>query len=144
MARRHATFALVGTGNRLVFAGLAGAIAAFAVLAVLRIVSPPPPDPVPHKDPAAKPLPSPIETAPPPPQPAPPPPAPSPSVSADCVAFASDYSAAMRATKYECVRAILMPRLNLGTITSPEARYLKAACNALGDKTCETRAAGKI
>ena len=50
----------------------------------------------------------------------------------------------MRAKDYECVRTILMPRLNANSISSGEARYLKAACAALGDSACQKRAADKI
>ena len=55
-----------------------------------------------------------------------------------------DYSAAMRAKDYESVKAILMPRPNANSISSGEARYLKAACAALGDTVCQKRAADKI
>jgi hypothetical protein len=37
-----------------------------------------------------------------------------------------------------------MPRLNAGQISTGEARYLKAACGALGDVACEKRAAEKL
>jgi len=61
-----------------------------------------------------------------------------------CATYKGDYSAAMRAHDYDCVKSMLMPRLNSGSISSPEARYLKAACGALGDHACEKRAAEKI
>lgn len=61
-----------------------------------------------------------------------------------CPSWKGDYSAAMRAKDYECVRTMLMPRLNAGAISQPEARYLKAACAALGDTACQKRAAEKL
>ncbi len=61
-----------------------------------------------------------------------------------CATYKGDYSAAMRDRNYDCVKSMLMPRLNSGSISSPEARYLKAACGALGDHACEKRAAEKI
>lgn len=61
-----------------------------------------------------------------------------------CGTYKGDYSAAMRAKDFECVRSMLLPRLNGGSISQPEARYLKAACNALGDHACEKRAAEKL
>jgi ABC transport system ATP-binding/permease protein len=61
-----------------------------------------------------------------------------------CGSYKGDYSAAMRAKDFECVRSMLLPRLNSGSISQPEARYLKAACNALGDHACEKRAAEKL
>jgi len=42
------------------------------------------------------------------------------------------------------VRALLMPKLNSGAISSPEARFLKASCAAVGDNTCQKRAAEKM
>lgn len=68
-------------------------------------------------------------------------PTPTPGV---CGSYKGDYSAAMRAKDFECVRSMLLPRLNSGSISQPEARYLKAACNALGDHACEKRAAEKL
>ncbi len=68
-------------------------------------------------------------------------PVPTPGV---CGSYKGDYSAAMRAKDFECVRSMLLPRLNGGSISQPEARYLKAACNALGDHACEKRAAEKL
>lgn len=65
-------------------------------------------------------------------------------VASGCATYKGDYSAAMRAHDYDCVKSMLMPRLNSGSISSPEARYLKAACGALGDHACEKRAAEKI
>jgi len=62
----------------------------------------------------------------------------------NCPSWKGDYSAAMRAKDYECVRTILMPRLNANSISSGEARYLKAACAALADSACQKRAADKI
>ncbi|GAC1351854.1 MAG: hypothetical protein NVSMB1_08900 [Polyangiales bacterium] len=61
----------------------------------------------------------------------------------NCPSWKGDYSAAMRAKDYDCVKAILNPKLN-GNISSGEARYLKAACAALGDTTCQKHAADKI
>ena len=58
--------------------------------------------------------------------------------------FKGDYTSAMRGKEYGCVRSLLLPRLNAGTIGQSEARYLKAACQALGDTTCEKRAAEKL
>lgn len=69
--------------------------------------------------------------------------APTPTPGA-CGTYKGDYSAAMRAKDFECVRSMLLPRLNSGSISQPEARYLKAACNALGDHACEKRAAEKL
>lgn len=62
----------------------------------------------------------------------------------NCPSWKGDYSAAMRAKDYECVRTILLPRLNSNTISQPEARYLKAACAALSDNACQKRAAEKL
>lgn len=61
-----------------------------------------------------------------------------------CSVYKGDYVGAMRAKDYECVRSFLMPRLNAGAISTGEARYLKAACGALGDVACEKRAAEKL
>jgi pSer/pThr/pTyr-binding forkhead associated (FHA) protein len=62
----------------------------------------------------------------------------------NCPSWKGDYGGAMRAKDYECVRTILLPRLNAGTISQPEARYLKAACAALSDNACQKRAAEKL
>lgn len=67
-----------------------------------------------------------------------------PPTPGSCGTYKGDYSAAMRAKDFECVRSMLLPRLNSGSISQPEARYLKAACNALGDHACEKRAAEKL
>lgn len=61
-----------------------------------------------------------------------------------CSSWKGDYTAAMRAKEYDCVRSMLLPRLNGGAISTGEARYLKAACQALGDTACEKRAAEKL
>ncbi len=62
----------------------------------------------------------------------------------DCPSWKGNYSDALRSKDYDCVRTILMPRLNSGAISSGEARYLKAACAALGDSACVKRAGEKI
>ena len=106
-----------------------------------------------NAEPPAKPVPSEAPPLPPPPTPTPPPPPPTPSptvptpvpsVTGACAEYAGDYSGALRAHDFGCVRAILLPRLEAKTITSAEARYLKAACGALGDAACEKRAAKEI
>jgi hypothetical protein len=84
-----------------------------------------------------------------PPKPTPPSPAPSASPSpspspSECAAFGTDYAAALAGHDFACVRALLLPKLATGIITSPEARYLKAACAALGDHGCEKLAASRI
>ena len=61
-----------------------------------------------------------------------------------CSTYKGDYATAMRGKDYACVRAILLPRLEAGAISTGEARYLKAACAALGDTSCEKRAAEHI
>jgi ABC transport system ATP-binding/permease protein len=107
----------------------------------------------------AKPTVTPTVTAPPPPTATTAKPVPTPTITAtttkptatappptpgSCGTYKGDYSAAMRAKDFECVRSMLLPRLNSGSISQPEARYLKAACNALGDHACEKRAAEKL
>jgi pSer/pThr/pTyr-binding forkhead associated (FHA) protein len=61
-----------------------------------------------------------------------------------CGVWKADYSAAMRGKDFECVKTMLLPRLASGAISQPEARFLKAACQALGDTACEKRAAEKL
>jgi pSer/pThr/pTyr-binding forkhead associated (FHA) protein len=61
-----------------------------------------------------------------------------------CAAFKGDYMAAFKARDYACVRSILLPLLNAGSISAGQARVLKAACNSLGDVSCQTRAAEKM
>lgn len=60
-----------------------------------------------------------------------------------CPSFKGDYMAAFKAREYACVRSILLPLLNSGSISTGQARILKAACNSLGDLSCEKRAAEK-
>jgi pSer/pThr/pTyr-binding forkhead associated (FHA) protein len=60
-----------------------------------------------------------------------------------CASFKGDYMAAFKAREYACVRSILLPLLNAGSISTGQARILKAACNSLGDLSCEKRAAEK-
>jgi pSer/pThr/pTyr-binding forkhead associated (FHA) protein len=60
-----------------------------------------------------------------------------------CSSYKGDYMAAFKAREYSCVRSILLPLLNSGSISSQQARVLKAACNSLGDISCEKRAAEK-
>lgn len=62
----------------------------------------------------------------------------------NCPSWKGDYAAAMRSKDYECVKQMLSPRLNSGAISQGEARYLKAACVALGDSACAKRAAEKL
>ncbi len=61
-----------------------------------------------------------------------------------CGAFKGDYMGAFKARDYACVRSILLPLLNAGSISSNQAKILKAACNSLGDVSCQTRAAEKM
>ena len=61
----------------------------------------------------------------------------------NCPSWKGRYDEAMRAKDYECVRTMLMPRLNSNSLSTGEARYLKAACGALGDTACQKRAADK-
>jgi pSer/pThr/pTyr-binding forkhead associated (FHA) protein len=62
----------------------------------------------------------------------------------NCPSYKGDFAAASKNSDWECVRTILLPRLNAGAISSGEARYLKAACTQLGDLSCAKRAAEKI
>lgn len=55
-----------------------------------------------------------------------------------------DYVEAMRAKDYACVRTLLLPQLDANVITTTKARYLTAACAALGDSECKKRAADKL
>jgi pSer/pThr/pTyr-binding forkhead associated (FHA) protein len=61
-----------------------------------------------------------------------------------CGSYGGDYGAAMRNKDYDCVKKMLAPKLNANAISPGEARYLKAACTALGDTTCAKRAADKL
>ena len=62
----------------------------------------------------------------------------------NCPSYKGDYPGAAKAADWDCVRTMLLPRLNAGAISSGEARYLKAACLQLGDLSCSKRAAEKI
>ncbi len=62
----------------------------------------------------------------------------------NCPTYKGDYVTASKGADYECVRTILLPRLNAGSISSGEARFLKAACTQLGDISCAKRAADKM
>ena len=61
-----------------------------------------------------------------------------------CASYAGSYTEAMKANDHSCVRTMLLPKMNAGSITSGEAKYLKAACAALADASCAKRAAEKI
>lgn len=86
---------------------------------------------------------APPTTSSPAPKPSPTPPV-TPPAATGCSSFAGDYIRANKASDYSCVKSILMPALNSGSITSTQAKYLKAACVSLGDTDCATRAAKKL
>jgi ABC transport system ATP-binding/permease protein len=62
----------------------------------------------------------------------------------NCPSYKGDYPTASKNGDWECVRTMLLPRLNAGQISSGEARYLKAACTQLSDISCAKRAAEKM
>ncbi len=62
----------------------------------------------------------------------------------NCPSYKGDYSTAWKNADYDCVRNILLPRLNAGAISSGDAKLLKAACVQLGDLSCAKRAAEKM
>ena len=61
-----------------------------------------------------------------------------------CPSYQGNYVDASKSSDWDCVRSILLPKLNAGSISSGEAKYLKAACMQLGDGGCAKRAAEKI
>jgi hypothetical protein len=62
----------------------------------------------------------------------------------NCPSYKGDYPTAAKNNDWECVRTMLLPRLNSSQISSGEARYLKAACTQLSDVSCAKRAAEKM
>lgn len=71
-------------------------------------------------------------------------PAPDQPVAGNCPSWKGDVAGAMGAKDYACVRTLLLPRLNDGSLSAAAARYLRAACGALSDRACEQRAAEKL
>ncbi len=103
----------------------------------------PPPTPPPPGATTAKTPPTATTTAPPKPTATTPATASTPTTGV-CPSYKGAYGEAIKGGDWGCVRTILLPKLNAGTIGSNEAKALKAACVQLGDSACAKRAAEKI